>query len=282
MWQFGRLSGYNVEGSYLSEIRYSRGMSPRQVAARGLSVMVIVTAFVLTDETVTRAGPLTPLAFFGALVLLLVNLLGYVELAVSGRRWGSAYGHVHEAGDSWLGFFTGWASILSGMGLCALLARGFGVHVGMLFHDHLNVNLPAWLVAASLILLVAANNAVGTREGRRGSVTASLVLIALLAGVTLLALPRISLSNFRSGPRAWEQAIPVVLAAYAGLEITATLQNEMRDRARSAPLVLLLTPLLSTLIAVVIAFVSLGVVGWGALSASRSPLALLGDRKSVV
>lgn len=261
----------------MSEIRYSRGMSPRQVAARGLSVMVIVTAFVLADETVTRAGPLTPLAFFGALVLLFVNLFGYVELAVSGRRWGSAYGHVHEAGNSWLGFFTGWASILSGMGLCALLARGFGVHVGMLFHDHLNVNLPAWPVAASLILLVAANNAVGTREGRRGSVTASLVLIALLAGVTLLALPRISLSNFRSGPRAWEQAIPVVLAAYVGLEITATLQNEMRDRARSAPLVLLLTPLLSTLIAAAIAFVSLGVVGWSALSASRSPLALLGS-----
>jgi len=261
----------------LSEIRYSRGLSPRQVMARGLGVMVIVTAFVLTGETVAWAGPLTPLAFLGALTLLLINLLGYAELATSGRRRGSAYGQVHEAEGSWLAFFTGWALVLSGFGLCALLAQGFGVQVAVLLRTQLNLDLPVWPLAAGLILLLATNNAVGTREGRRGLTTASLVLIALLGGVTLAALPQIDLTNYRGGPRAWGQAIPVVMAAFVGLEITATLQNEMKDRPRSTPRALLLTPVLSTLIAAVVAFVGIGVVGWGALSGSRSPLALLGS-----
>ncbi|MGD2176207.1 MAG: hypothetical protein PVG71_00135 [Anaerolineae bacterium] len=67
----------------MSEIQYSRRLSLWQVMARGLGVMVYLVIFVLMGDTVATAGPLAPLVFLLAAVLMLVNTLGYVELVTS-------------------------------------------------------------------------------------------------------------------------------------------------------------------------------------------------------
>jgi APA family basic amino acid/polyamine antiporter len=117
------------EPGFRNQIRYSRDLSLWQVMARGLGVMVIVAVFILLGDAVAIAGPLAPWAFLLTALLLLVNLLGYVELAVSGPCSGGAYVQVHEAQGGWLAFLTGWLLILSGMGICALLAQGFAVQI---------------------------------------------------------------------------------------------------------------------------------------------------------
>jgi uncharacterized hydrophobic protein (TIGR00271 family) len=244
--------------------------------------MVIVTAFVLLGGGVAAAGPLTPLAFLLALLLLLANLLGYVELALSGRPRGGAYSQVHEAAGGWLAFFTGWTLILSSLGLCALLARGLGIQVTVLLRNQLDLSLPVWPWAAALVLLLATNNALGTREGRQGLVTALLLLMVLLIGFTLLAVSHVDLEHYGGGPRDWRQALTLFIASFVGLEITATLQNEVRRQRRSAPRALLLTPVLAATIGVMVAVVVVGVVGpaGGAGSPSAAaelPLPLLGS-----
>jgi len=238
--------------------------------------MVIAMAFVLLGEGVAIAGPLTPLAFLLGLLVLLANLMGYLELALSSRKRGSAYSQVQEAQGEWLAFFTGWALVLSGLGLCALLAQGLGAQVTILLEDHLRLSVPAWPWAVGLVLLLAINNGLGTREGRRELVTASLLMIALLVGITFFVVPQIDLQNLRGGPEDWRQALTLFMAAFVGLEITAALQNEMRRPARSATHALLLTPALAALIGAAVAFVAIGVIGSDTLNESRSPLALLG------
>ncbi len=260
----------------MSEIRYSRGLSLRHVIARGLGVMVVVAVFVLMDEAIAAAGPLTPLAFLLALLLILANLLGYVELTLSGSKRGGAYSQVHEAQGGWLAFLTGWTLILSGLGVCALLAYGLGVQITILLRDHLNLALPVWPWAAGSVLLLALNNALGTREGRRGLITALLILMVLLVGFTLLAVPHIDLARYRGGPQDWRQAIPLLMASFVALEITATLQNEMQRRERGTPRALLLTPVLVTLIEALVAVVVIGVVEPGALADPQLLLASFG------
>jgi uncharacterized hydrophobic protein (TIGR00271 family) len=244
--------------------------------ARGLGVMVITAAFVLLGDVLAASGPLAPLALLLALLLLLANLLGYAELALSSRRPGSAYIQTREAEGGWIAFLTGWALILSGLGLCALLARGFSIQVTILIQDHLNLALPVWPWAAGLVLLLGINNAVGTQQGRRGLVTVLVLLMALLVGFTLLAAPHIELDHYRAGPQDWEKALTLLLAPFVGVEIAASLQNEMRRRAREAPHALLLTPALTTIVVVMVAAAVVGVVGPEALTDARSPLALLG------
>lgn len=262
----------------MSEIRFSRRLGLRQVMARGLGVMVIVAAFTLLGDVTAVAGPLGPPAFLLALLFLMVNLLGYVELALSCPRPGSAYVQVHEAQGGVLAFLTGWALILSSLGACALLAHGFGVQITTLLRDHLHLAVAPWPWAAGLVFFLAINNAVGTREGRRGLVTAFLVFTILLVALILLAVPRIDLAHFRDGPWDWGEAITLLMVAFVGLEVTTSLQNEMRRRERNVPRAVLLTPALAAVIGAISAAVVTSVLGPELLSGPQHPLALLGAR----
>jgi uncharacterized hydrophobic protein (TIGR00271 family) len=246
--------------------------------ARGLGVMVITAVFVLLGDVLAAAGSLAPPALLLALLLLLTNLLGYAELALSSRRPGSAYTQTHEAEGGWIAFFTGWALILSALGMCALLAHGFGVQVSILIRDHLDLAVPVWPWATGLVLLLGINNAVGTQQGRRGLVTVLAFLMVLLLGFTLLAVPHIELDRFGAGPQNWESALTLLLVPFVGVEITSSLQNEMRRRARDAPRALLLTPVLATIVVAVVIAVVLGVVGSEASVDAQNPLALLGAK----
>lgn len=260
----------------MGDIRFSRGLSLWQTMAQGVGVMAIAGTFVLLGDVLVAAGPLAPLAFALALLLLLLNLLGYVELALSGPRPGSAYVQVEAAEGGARGFFTGWSLVLSGLGLCALLAHGFGVQTTVLLRDHLDLALAPWPWAAGLVLLLAVNNAFGTQEGRRGLATALLLLGILLLGFVLLAVPHIQLDNYGGGPQSWTEGLTLIMAAFVGLEITSSLQREMRQRERNVPRALLLTPVLVTVVGVIVAAVVTGVLGPERLVDSRNPLALLG------
>jgi uncharacterized hydrophobic protein (TIGR00271 family) len=238
--------------------------------------MVIITAFVVLGDVVATAGPLAPLALLLALLLLLANLLGYAELALSRQRPGSAYTQTREAEGGWVAFFTGWALVLSELGICGLLARGFALQVTVLIRDHLDLVLPAWPWAAGLVLLLGINNTVGTRQVRQGLVTVPALLMIILVGFTLLAVPHIEPDRYGAGPQNWENALTLLLAPFVGVEITSSLQNEMRRRARDAPRALLLTPVLATIVVALVTTAVVGVVDPEALTDAASPLALLG------
>ncbi len=267
-----------TEQNFSSDIRISRELGLWRAITLSLGVMLVLLVYVLAGGAVAAAGPAAPLAYLLATLLLLINVLGYVELAMSVPRPGGAYGLVHEAqGGTWLAFITGWMLTLSGLGMCALLTRGFAVQVTMLLHDHLGLELPIWPWAAGLVILLAADNGLGAHEGRRRTVIASLIIVLL--GFTLLAVPRIQLDYYSSSSdaaRHWGQSLPLVMVAFVGLEITAVLQNEMRQRKTNAPRALLMAPALTAALGAIIVGVTIGVAGPQSLATSRVPLALLG------
>ena len=262
------------ERDFLSEIRFSRELGLGRAIALSLGVMLILSIFVLAGEAVAAAGPVLPLAYLLAALLLLANVLGYVELAVSVPRPGGAYTLIHEAQGGLLAFLTGWALILSGLGLCALLAQGFAVQVTTLLSDHLGLALPVWPWAAGLVILLAVNNALGTQESQRGLVT--ILLIVVLLGFTLLAAPHINLAHYAAVRPNWGQALTLLMVSFVGLEITASLLGEMRQQTANAPRALLLAPVLAAGLGAAIVAIAVGVVGSEALADSRVPLALLG------
>jgi uncharacterized hydrophobic protein (TIGR00271 family) len=262
------------EQDFLSKIRISRELGLWRAITLGLGVMLTLLIFILMGGAVTIAGPLTPLAYLLTALLVLANALCYVELAVTAPRPGGAYILIHEVQGGWLAFLTGWTLTLSGLGVCALLAQGFAVQVTTLLNDHLGLALPVWPWAAGLVILLAVNNALGTQESRPGRVT--ILLMAILLGFTLLAAPLIKSANYVAVRPNWRQALPLLMVSFIGLEITASLQGEMRQRTTNAPRALLLAPLLTAVLGVIIVVVTVGVVGSEALADSQIPLALLG------
>ncbi len=255
--------------------------------ARGLGVMVILVIFVLMGDTVATVGPLAPLVFLLAALLMLVNTLGYVELTMSvpsfdiekerGRvRFGGAYVQVHEAEGGWLAFLTGWVLILAGLGACALLAQAFALQVTTLLRDHLRLVLPAWPWAAILVILSAANNGLGTQGRRQGQ--AILLLIVVFLGFATLAIPQIDFDHYAMTQPHWKHMLPLLMVPFVGVEVVASLQGEMRRRTREAPRALLLTPALAALLGAMIVAVTVGVVGVKTLAGSSVPMAWLGSR----
>jgi uncharacterized hydrophobic protein (TIGR00271 family) len=244
---------------------------------RGLSVVVVTLAFVLLDETTALAGGKTPLAFALAGILLLVNFLGYAELATSSPRPGGSYAQVQSTKGGWLAFLTGWMLILGSLAVSAMLAQGFGAQVTTLLRDHLDLTLPVWPWAAGLVLLLVVNNLLGTQTGPRRLTSLLLAVVLLLIG-TLMAIPRIDLGYFQAPAPSWNRALPLVLAAFLGLETTTSLQGEMQRRQTHALRTMLLTPTLAIGIGALIFVVAIGVVGPQVLAQSSVPLALFGSR----
>jgi uncharacterized hydrophobic protein (TIGR00271 family) len=263
-----------TEKSFLSEIRFSRAVGLWRAITLGLGAMLTLLIFVLMGGAVAVAGPLTPLAYLLTALLLLANTLGYVELAVTAPRSGGAYTLVHEIQGGWLAFLTGWTLTLSGLGVCALLAQGFAVQVTTLLNDHLGLALPVWPWAVGLVILLAINNALGSRKSPRRAI--AIALMAVIMGFILLAVPRIKLANYVAVRPNWRQALPLLMVSFVGLEVTASLQGEMRRRKINAPRALLLTPLLAAALGAATVSVAIGVAGPEALADSRTPLALLG------
>jgi APA family basic amino acid/polyamine antiporter len=263
-----------TERNFLSEIRFSRALGLWRAITFGSGVMLTLLIFIMMGEAVTVAGPLTPLAYLLAALLLLSNVLGYVELAVTAPRPGGAYILIHEIQGGWLAFLTGWTLTLSGLGVCALLAQGFAAQVTTLLSDYLGLALPAWPWAAGLVILLAVNNTLGTRESWRRRI--AIFLVAVLLGFTLLAAPGIKLANYAASPPNWRQALPLLMVSFVGLEVTASLQGEIRRRTTNTPRALLLAPLLAATLGAAIVAIAVGVVGSEVLADSQVPLALLG------
>jgi len=264
------------ERDFSSDIRISRGLGLWRAITLSLGVIFFLLVYVLATGVVAAAGPAAPLVYLLAALVVLANVLGYAELATSLPRTGGAYSLVHEAqGGSWLAFVTGWALTLSNLGLCALLAHGFGVQITILLHDYLGLTLPIWPWAAGLVILSAVNNGLGTHEGRRGTVVL-LSAVAVLA-FALLAAPQVKLEYYTAATSLnWGQALTLSLAAFTGLEITSYLQGEMRQRRNTAARALLLAPLLAAAVGAATLAVAVGVAGPDSLAASQAPLAQLG------
>jgi amino acid transporter len=156
------------ERDFSDQIRFSRSLNPWQAIVRGLGTIVPVAVFILLNESVTTAGPLAPLSLLMTGLLMMVNLLGYVELTATVPRPGGAYTVIHEAQAGWLAFLTGWIATLSGLGVCTLLAQGFAVQVTVLLNDHLGLALPIWPWAAGLVILLGVDNGLGRAHLRVG------------------------------------------------------------------------------------------------------------------
>jgi len=221
--------------------------------------MAAAVAFVLLGDTLAAVGSLAPGALLLTALLVIINGLGYVELALSVVRPGSAYTLVRKGGrNGALPFFTGWALALASLGLTALLARGAGHTLSVLLADLLDWTVSAEPLAMAFVLAVVLISGLGVWGKRRLPFALPLIaLLALLAGLGLSRRPTISYvpPHAQPGP-----AITLLMSAFIALEIITGHQAEIRQRAVNLPRVLLGAPGLVALLGAVLALVTVRLV----------------------
>ena len=260
------------EREFLDQIRLSRGLGLWRATSRGTGVVATAIIYALLGGAITAAGPFTSLAILLAALLIVVNNLGYVELALSVARSGGAYPLVHRGQENAsLAFLSGWALALSGMGLCGLLAQAAAHHLSLLLTDLLGLIVPTSLLGMSLVVLVALQSCLGGRIGRRLPFT--LPLVILLVILVLLAIPRLPPGGYGKAYSQPYPAMTLLLASFIGMEMITGHQGELRRRATNLPWALLGTPVLVAVLSAVLA----ALAGPYAREMAATPLAPLGS-----
>jgi uncharacterized hydrophobic protein (TIGR00271 family) len=252
-------------------IRFSPSLNLWQAMTRGLGVIIAGITFILLGNTVGAVGSLAPLAILLTTLLMLLNSLGYAELAAGVPRPDGAYTLVRDsARGSGLAFLTGWALTLSGIGLCSLMAQGAASHLSLLLSDFLNLTVPTPLLAMGLLALTVLESGLGGRSRRLPFTLPMVILLIMLA---LLAAPRLAAANYMRTSSQPGPAVVLLVAAFIGLEIVVNHQRELRRRVTNLPRVFLLTSALAAAIGIGVAIAA----GPYAVKVAGAPLAPLGE-----
>ncbi|NLE44826.1 MAG: TIGR00341 family protein [Chloroflexi bacterium] len=255
----------------LEVMRLSRGLSLWQAMSRGLGLVLVTSLFVLLGDVTAVARAFTPLTFLATALLILLNSLGYAELAISTLRPGGAYTLVKEStGSEALAFLTGWTLFLSETGLAAIIAVGAARHLTALSTELLGLSVASSGIACGLAILVTLIQLVRSRNTRSLRFTAPIILTLAIIAIFMLFGP-VSAQTQRSGGR-FAPAITSLLIAFAGIELIANNQREIRRHLANVPRALLLPPAIAAAIGIGFTAVVLASVGVQSLRDTTLPM----------
>lgn len=244
----------------IGEVRYSRDMRLPRAITLGLGVGLGVGVFVLLGPIAEWTSTRAPMVYLVAAALFLPIVLSMAELAAASGP-GGVYRLIRDSKHQLFTYLVGWALLGGGIALGALLARGCADYLSAIAVSLLDLSLsPHWL-GLGVVLLLTANNILGSRENRWWQ---NVIILTCLATVLIVS-AWAWLRSPSSPPTAGQQlagnmtaAVAVLSASLWGLVLILAAGEEMRHMQRDVPRALLATLGVTTVV--------------GALGAAAIPL----------
>lgn len=271
------------------EVTLRRDLGLLEVLMIGIGPNIGSSIFVLIGIAVGIAGPAIIVAFILNFFVTLFTAMAYAELASAFPETGGGYLWIKEGLPPPFGFLGGWMSWVGHCIACAVYALGFGLGVGALFAQYgisffgLSEDaigkLFAAIIGAGFIYL----NYRGVKGAGRSEIIVSVFLIGIILIFILFALGYIF--GYGVASDAYTPFMPMGLMSIAtsmgftfmifeGYEVVAQTGEEAKDPEKTVPRAMFLCISISCVLFVVIAIVTLGVLGWHA-TATAGPSALV-------
>ncbi len=252
-------------------IRFSYGISFSRAVLTSLGVMLVITILVLMSDLVKLAGSVLPLISILLIIFVGINFLGYLELSQGLPRSSGAYQMVQSCEEgNWLAFLTGWVTILAGLCAAGLIIQAFGHQAAVLLEALFGWAVPAFPIAAGILLLVSGYKLLPQRKWRQYFLLGPILLVILIG--ILIALPQIKTANLLPIEGNWRAAFELLLIPYLGLEIAAGLKGDLNNRSVNAPKVFLISGILAGVIPALVFIIVQGVLSPGFSSPLLNPL----------
>jgi APA family basic amino acid/polyamine antiporter len=238
----------------------------------GLGSIVGTGIFVSIGNAAAVSGEWVVVAIGAAAGVACLNGLSSAQLAaahpVSGGTYEYGYRWLHPS----LGFTAGWMFLCAKSASAATAALGFaGYSLRLLGFEHATLQVPIGLAAVVLVALCLLAGMRWSSLLNTAVVTvtlATLILFLLSGTVTWLqgTVDRSTSNLIPVTPKegAWSgflEACALMFVAYTGYGRIATLGEEIRNPRRNIPVAIILTLLVSMVLYLSIAWVSLAVVG---------------------
>ena len=279
-----------------SEVQVSlrRDLGLLEVLMIGIGPNIGSSIFVLIGIAVGIAGPAILLAFFLNFFVTLFTAMAYAELASAFPETGGGYRWIKEGLFPPFGFLGGWMSWIGHCIACAVYALGFGVGVTALFQQYgldffgLPVEwvgkLFAGIISAAFIYL----NYRGVKGAGRSEIIVSAFLIGIIVIYVLFCIGYVLGFGVASdaytpfyayGLMSIATSMGFTFMIFEGYEVVAQTGEEAKNPERTVPKAMFLCIIISCVLFVVIAIVTLAVLGYQQTAgAGASALVLASDK----
>lgn len=260
-----------------------RTLSLPVVTLYGLGTIIGAGIYVLIGEVAAHAGYLTPLAFLLAALVSAFSAFSYAELSSRFPVSAGEAVYVQQAfGIRAWSTAVGLLMVSVGIIASATLARGFSG-----YFDYILPLDPA-LSITLLVLILGAVAAWGISQSAWLAVVTTLVeiggllIIVWVAGGNLAELPeRMAQGMEFSADHGWRAVTTgafIAFFAFLGFEDIVNVGEEVHNPSRNLPLAVILSLLISALLYLAIALVSVATVPPTELAGNPAPLALVYER----
>ncbi|MFH1623262.1 MAG: amino acid permease [Candidatus Aenigmatarchaeota archaeon] len=240
----------------------------------GVGIILGAGVYALIGEAAGMAGNSVWMSFAMAALVGLLTGLSYMELISMFPKAAAEYVYVKNAFKSrLLAFDVGWIAIFASVIATAAVALGFAGYL------HELVGAPVVLSAIALISVMSVVNFWGIRETTRLNTVFSLVEVAGLVFVVLLALffghyGSVDYFEMPNGVSGVMSGAALIFFAYIGFEDIANISEEAKNPRKVLPKALIAAVAITTVLYVLVGMAVVSLVGWEDLAASKAPLAL--------
>jgi APA family basic amino acid/polyamine antiporter len=246
----------------------------------GLGSIIGTGIFVSVGIGAGVAGPAVIIAIALAAFVATCNGLNSAQLAASHPVSGGTYEYGYTYLNPHLGFTAGWMFLLAKSASAATAALGFAGYV----LNALDIAESSLLVPLALITVVVMTAIVlsGIRRSNRANTLIVSVTLLALGVFIIVGVPSINAEHFSpflpetAGLSGLLQAAALMFVAYTGYGRIATMGEEVAEPRRSIPRAIIATLVVTMLLYMAVAVVSVGVISApslaGAAGSEAAPL----------
>ncbi len=267
-----------------SKSELARTLTLTHATLYGLGVTIGAGIYVLIGAAAARSAMFSPIAFLVAAAIMSLTAASFAELV------GRAPLAAGEAAYAKLAFQSNaLATIVGVMVVGIAVVSASAISVGAAGYLAVFINLPQRVLIAAVVASMAAIAAWGIKES---VIFAGLFTLIEVAGLLVIIgggllfepkvftrLPEIVPPLTQPGTiSALLSTILLAVFAFIGFESLANTAEEVRDPARTLPRAILLTLLISTVLYMLVVWISLVAVPLPELTASTAPLSLVFER----
>jgi APA family basic amino acid/polyamine antiporter len=228
-----------------------------------------------SPEVTGRLGSAAPLAYVICAIAMGLIVLCLAEAASRVAATGGPYAYVEVAFGPFVGYLVGVLLWLTSTVAFAAVATIFADNAARLIPPLAAAGARAGLLV-SVILLLAASNVIGVRQGSRINVVSAIVKLAPLLLLIIAGVFAIDPAHLRwteaPGVADLSRASIFLVFAFAGIESALVPSGEVREPARTVPRAIFLAMGIVTVIYLLIQTVAQGTLG-PALVGTPTPLA---------
>jgi len=264
------------ERSSTVEVSLKRDLGLLEVLMIGVGPTIGSTIFILVGFGVSIAGPALLLALSLNFIVTLFTAFSYAELSSAFPETGGGYLWAKKGMIPPFGFLGGWMSWIGHCIACGVYVLGFGAGMLWIFDRYnIDLGLPSDLVVKIFAVIIAVAfsylNYRGVKGTGKSGVYVSILLVMIV--VTYIAFALAAMLGMPNPESSYEPFMPFGLVSIAssmgftfiifeGFEIVAQTGEEAKNPERTIPKAMFLCLIISTVLFIVITFVTIGASGW--------------------